>query len=248
MLNITARQDLMRTIVDILTVLVDEARLNFHEDRLEVRVVDPSHVAMIQMEVDSAAFEAWECDEVAIGIELVKLCDLIKLAAEGDSLIEMQYDDNDGRLNIQIGEIDRVIRPLDRQAMLEPRVPDIDLDCKASLAGAKFSRALRAAKQVGDLVTFSLDGQQFSVNVSGDTDAVNVTYEAGELQELVCDSPVKSQYSLQYLAPLAKRIEAMVETVDLNFGENFPLKLEFEFANGAGRCIYFLAPRIEGDA
>ena len=48
MLNITARQDLMRTIVETLGVVVEEARLDFLENGLFVRVVDPSHVAMIK--------------------------------------------------------------------------------------------------------------------------------------------------------------------------------------------------------
>ena len=63
MLNVTARQELMRTIVETLGVVVEEARLDFGEDGLSVRVVDPSHVAMIKMDVDSAAFDSWEVDE-----------------------------------------------------------------------------------------------------------------------------------------------------------------------------------------
>ena len=73
------------------------------------------------------------------------------------------------------------------------------------------------------------------------------SYDAGELQELNCTSPVKSQYSLQYLLPLAKRLEATVDTITARFGENYPLKLEFEFADGGAKVIYFLAPRVEGD-
>ena len=53
----------MRTIVETLGVVVEEARLDFLENGLFVRVVDPSHVAMIKMEVDSAAFDTWEVDE-----------------------------------------------------------------------------------------------------------------------------------------------------------------------------------------
>lgn len=247
MLNITAKQETMRTIIDILTVLVEEAKFNFSEGHIEVRAVDPSHVAMIRMEVDAAAFEAWESEDASVGLELTKLRDLIGLAGAED-LIEMGYDEADGRVNIQVGEINRMIRPLDRTAMLEPRVPGVDLTSRVTLSGVKFSRALRAAKQVGDLVTLSLNAQTFSVHVSGDTDAVNVSYDAGELEDLETDGPVKSQYSLQYLQPMAKRIEGIVESVTVNFGENYPLKLEFEFVGGAGRCIYFLAPRIEGDA
>jgi proliferating cell nuclear antigen len=247
MLNITARQDLMKTIVDILSVLVEEARFKMEDGRLEVRVVDPSHVAMIRMDVDASAFEAFEVESTDIGLELNKLRDLLSLAGAGD-LLEMTFDDAVGQLNIQMGNIHYVLRPLDKAVMPEPRVPPVDLDAKVSLASPDFSQALRAASKIGDLVTLSLDSQEFTVSVAGDTDRVNVTYQAGELLELVCDGSVSSQYSLQYLQPLVKRIEGTVERIDLFFGENKPLKLEFEFAEGAGKCIYFLAPRVEGDA
>ena len=36
----------MSTIVEILGVVIEEARLDFGEDGLAVRVVDPSHVAV----------------------------------------------------------------------------------------------------------------------------------------------------------------------------------------------------------
>ena len=73
MLNVTARQELMSTIVEILGVVVEEARLDFGEDGLAVRVVDPSHVAMIKMDVDSAAFDTWEVDETKLGLEMRKM-------------------------------------------------------------------------------------------------------------------------------------------------------------------------------
>ena len=246
MMNITARQDTVRMMIDILSVLVEEARFNFKDNHLEIRVVDPSHVAMIRMEVDSAAFEAWDVDETSLGLELAPIGKLIGLAVAGD-LLEINYDEGVGLVSIQVGEINRTIRPLDRQAMVEPKVPEIPLDSCAILSGTKFARALRAADQVGDLVTFSLDKNQFVVHVSGDGGAVTVPYEAGELLGLECAKPVKSQYSLQYLLPLATRISSTVEEVKICFGENYPLQIEFEFAEGSGRVIYFLAPRVEGD-
>ena len=52
MLNITAKQDTMRTIVEILTVLVEDAKFKFEEGHIEVRAVDAMHVAMVRMEID----------------------------------------------------------------------------------------------------------------------------------------------------------------------------------------------------
>ena len=69
MMNVTARQDLMSKIVETLMVVVEDARFEFKEDRLQVTVVDASHVAMIDLKVDAAAFDAWEVDESELVLE-----------------------------------------------------------------------------------------------------------------------------------------------------------------------------------
>ena len=91
MLNVTARQELMSTIVEILGVVVEEARLDFGEEGLAVRVVDPSHVAMIKMDVDSAAFDTWEVDETKLGLEMRKMNQFISVGSAGD-MVELTYN------------------------------------------------------------------------------------------------------------------------------------------------------------
>ncbi|HHZ74156.1 MAG TPA: hypothetical protein EYN58_03060, partial [Candidatus Poseidoniales archaeon] len=132
MMNITARQETFRMVIDILSTLVEEARFNFEEDKLVVRVVDPSHVAMIQLEVDSAAFESYDVTESVLGLELSKISKLVQLAGAGD-LIVINYNDSVGKVEFQVGEIERTIRPLDRQNMQEPNVPELDTDISVSL-------------------------------------------------------------------------------------------------------------------
>ena len=245
MLNITTRQDLMRTIVETLGVIVEEALFEIDENALKVRVVDPSHVAMIKMEVDSAAFSTWEVDSTDIGLEVNKIRDLLGLAGPND-LIEMTCDADMGQAKFVIGKIDRIIRPLDNSTLSPPNVPAIDLPCKVTLSGAELAQALKAARQVGDLVHLSLDDKEFTVHVRGGTDEVNVSFGQDELASMECPSAARSQYSLTYLLPMAKIFSAVAE-VDLSFGENLPLNMVFDFHDGAGHVEYFLAPRVEGD-
>ena len=246
MLNITARQDLLTTIFDTLSVVVEEARLDFNEHQLEVRVVDPSHVAMISMDVDSAAFDNWEVDETWLGLELGKMRDLLSLGNAGD-LLEISHDESEGRIKLKMGKIDRVIRPLDHSTVSPPNVPDLELPASVTLTGEDLARALRAARQVGDLVNIALDEDGLTISVTGgDTDSVSVSYSKDEVHELKCEGAVRSQYSLTYLLPIS-RLMTVIDRVTLRFGENFPLKIEYEFADGAASVTYFLAPRIEGD-
>ena len=245
MLNVTARQELMRTIVDTLGVVVEEARLDFGEDGLSVRVVDPSHVAMIKMEVDSAAFDAWEVDETKLGLEMRKMKEIVAIAGAGD-MVELAFNDESGQATINIGRIDLNLRPLDNTTLNPPNVPSLELPCGVTIAGSELAQALRAAKMAGDLVNFSLTDSTFAVNVKGSTDEVNVEFSKDELLAIDCKDAARSQYSLTYLTPMAKVFQG-IENVNLRFGENFPLKLTFDFADGAGHVEYFLAPRVEGD-
>ena len=119
MLNVTARQDLMSKIIETLSVVVEDARFDFGENGLQVRVVDPSHVAMIQMDIDAAAFDTWELDTTSLGLEIRKIKELVSLGGPTD-LIEMAYGDETGVLTVNLGKIDRNIRPLDNSTMTPP--------------------------------------------------------------------------------------------------------------------------------
>ena len=233
----------MKTIVETLGVVVEEARLDFKENGLFVRVVDPSHVAMIKMEVDSAAFDTWEVDETNLGLEIRKLKDMLSLGAT--DMVDLTYNDDTGTATVNIGRIDRNIRPLDNSTLNPPNVPDLELPCGVTISGAELAQALRAGRQVGELVTLSLDDKKFSVNVK-QIDEVHVEFTKEDLVALDCGQAAKSQYSLSYLIPLSKVFQG-IENVNVRFGENFPLKLNFDFADGAGTVEYFLAPRVEND-
>jgi proliferating cell nuclear antigen len=245
MLNVTARQDLISKIIDTLGVVVEDARFDFGEDGLEIRVVDPSHVAMIRMKIDSAAFDTWELDETSLGLELRKIKELVSLGGPTD-LIEMAYGDETGVLTVNLGKIDRNIRPLDNSTMTPPTLPELKLPCKVTISGADFTQALKAARQVGDLVNFSIDENTFTVHVQGSTDSVTVAFNKDELQHMECEKPARSQYSLTYLVPLSK-IFGNLESVNIGFGENYPLSMSFNFHDGAAEVQYFLAPRVEND-
>ena len=112
--------------------------------------------------------------------------------------------------------------------------------------GAELGQALKAAKQVGDLVNFSVDKSSFKVHVRNNTDSVDISFDKDEMDELVCDGPARSQYSLTYLEPLSRRF-GPTDMVTIQFGENFPLAMSFNFYDGAAEVDYFLAPRVESD-
>ncbi len=248
MLRVTANTQLMREIVDLLSVLTEEAKLSWGEKGLTVNVVDGSHVALLSATISDACFETYEVEPVEIGLELGKLRDLLTLAGPGD-LVEIDYDDAVGAVNVRVGEVHRILRGLDTGSMQEPKLPILDFDCSAAIGAEKLSRALRAAKFVGELVDLSLDSKELRVSVTVEAgEGVNVRFESGELSELVCPSPTQGTYSLQFLDPLTRKLASgLTQDIRMQFQDKYPLRLDWNSNDGGASWTYFLAPRVTND-
>ena len=249
MLRVTAKQQLMREIVDLLSVLTEEAKLCWGENGLSTTVVDGSHVALMSVTIADAVFETYEVEEpVEIGLELGKLRDLLTLAGPND-LVEIDYDGATGAINVRVGEVHRILRGLDTGSMAEPRMPELKFDCRAKLSAERLSRALRAAKFVGELVDLSLDKNQVTVSVTVEAgEAVNVRFDAGEMSELIAPKPTQSTYSLQFLEPLSRKLASgLTDEVSIEFQDRYPLRLTWSSNDGGAAWSYFLAPRVSNE-
>ena len=248
MLRVTANTQLMREIVDLLSVLTEEAKMSWGEKGLTVNVVDGSHVALLSATISDACFETYEVEPVEIGLELGKLRDLLTLAGPGD-LVEIDYDDAVGAINVRVGEVHRILRGLDTGSMQDPKLPVLDFDCSAVIGAEKLSRALRAAKFVGELVDLSIDSKEMRVSVTVEAgEGVNVRFESGELSELVCPSPTQGTYSLQFLDPLTRKLASgLTQDIRMQFQDKYPLRLDWNSNDGGASWTYFLAPRVTND-
>ena len=248
MLRVTAKQQLMREIVDLLSVLTEEAKLCWGENGLSTTVVDGSHVALMSVTIADACFETYEVEPVEIGLELGKLRDLLTLAGPND-LVEIDYDGATGAINVRVGEVHRILRGLDTGSMAEPRMPELKFDCRAKLSAERLSRALRAAKFVGELVDLSLDKNQMTFSATVEAgEAVNVRFDAGEMSELIAPKPTQSTYSLQFLEPLSRKLASgLTDEVSLEFQDRYPLRLTWSSNDGGAAWSYFLAPRVSNE-
>ena len=250
MLRVTANTQLMREIVDLLSVLTEEAKMSWGEKGLTVNVVDGSHVALLSCTFSNACFETYEVEPVEIGLELGKLRDLLTLAGSSD-LVEIDCDDAVGTVNIRVGEVHRILRGLDTGTMRGAKLPKLDWAeySSATIGAEKLSRALRAAKFVGELVDLSIDSKELRVSADGLAgESVAVRFESGELSELVCPSPTQCSYSMQFLDPLTRKLASgLTEDVRVRFKEEWPLRLDWDSNDGGASWTYFLAPRVTHD-
>ncbi|GGL29585.1 DNA polymerase sliding clamp [Halarchaeum sp. CBA1220] len=239
--------DTLRDTLDSVSVLVDECKIHLNEDGLEIRAVDPANVGMVDLELSADAFESYEADGGLIGVNLSRLEDIAGMADAGQ-LVQFELDEETRKLHIRIEGLEYTLALIDPDSIRqEPDLPDLDLPAQVVVEGADIDRAVRAADMVSDHIALGVDAEKelFYVDAEGDTDDVHLELEREDLIDLEAGD-ARSLFSLDYLKDMNKALPKDAE-VTLELGEEFPVKLHFDIAEGLGSVTYMLAPRIQSN-
>lgn len=233
--------------LDSVSVLVDECKIRLDEAGLTIRAVDPANAGMVDLRLDASAFESYETDDETIGVNLTRLEDIAGMA-NADDLIHLELDEKTRKLHIQIDGLEYTLALIDPDSIRqEPDLPDIDLPATAVIEGRDIDRAVKAADMVSDHIALGVDADDdyFYVDAEGDTDDVHFELDRDELITLTAGD-AHSLFSLDYLKEMNKAIPNDAE-VSTELGEEFPVNIHFDIAEGDGTVTFVLAPRIQGD-
>jgi proliferating cell nuclear antigen len=237
--------ELLKDAIASLAVINDEVRFKIKPEGISVKTVDPANVAMVIFELGSSAFDEYTADECEIGIDLNKITDLLGITDKGDT-VRMELEEGSRKLLIDVGGLFYTFSLLDPSTIrAEPRIPQLELPVKVVLNGADLRRAVKAAEKISDHMLMGVTGDTFYMEAKGDTDQVRLEMGRDQLIDLKTGE-ASSLFSLEYLIDIVKPTNKVNE-VSLSLGRDFPVIIDFEIANGAGRISYLLAPRIESD-
>ena len=237
--------ELLKDAIASLAVIVDEVRFRIKPEGISVKAVDPANVAMVVFELGSSAFDEYSADESEIGIDLNKITDLLGITDKGDT-VRMELEEGNHKLLIDVGGLSYTLSLLDPSTIrAEPRIPQLELPAKVVMNGADLRRAVKAAEKISDHMIMGVTGDTFYMEAKGDTDQVRLEMGRDQLIDLKTGE-ASSLFSLDYLTDIVKPTNKVNE-VSLSLGRDFPVIIDFEIANGAGRISYLLAPRIESD-
>jgi proliferating cell nuclear antigen len=245
MFHAKIKSETLKGVVDVVSTLVDEAKFNIDADGIELKAVDPAHVAMVDLKVSKAAFEEFTADETELGIDLDKIKEVLRLSRAGD-IIEMEQDEAKNRLVLNVGNITRRMNLVDTAGMSDPKVPNLNLPAKMSVTSDELQKGIRAAESVSDHIALNATPDGFEMYSEGDTDSVSLKLPKDLLISLEVSEKVRSLFPLDYFSNMVRSIPAG-SVVTINLGSDFPVKLEFEIADKQGSVNYLLAPRIESD-
>ncbi|MFQ6072866.1 MAG: DNA polymerase sliding clamp [Methanosarcinales archaeon] len=246
---------ILKQFVNCCSVISKEGLLRIDPNKWRSVISDPANVSMIDITLNNDAFEVYEFEkegeeeeEKKIGLDLNKLADLLKMAEKEDS-VELVIENN--KMNLQIKELKYSVLLLDPDVIKkENDPPQLDPPAQVIITGSEFNRACKAAEKVSKYISLGVEEDSegggpplFYMEAKGDADSVRLEINRDYLIGMKA-STVRSLFSLEYLDQINKAYSKNSE-ITLDLGNDYPLRLTFEIADGFGECVYYLAPRIE---
>jgi proliferating cell nuclear antigen len=245
MFNAKVKSETLKEIIDIISPLVNEIKLNITSKGISIRAVDPAHVAMVDLEVKSNAFEEFKAKEMELGIDMDKLGSIMRLSTAGD-MVSLEYDNDANRLTVRIGNLVRRMGLIDTAGMPDPKMPSLNLPAKVVLKSSEISRGVRASESISDHLALSVNKDTFELFAEGDTDTVNLKLPKDLLVDINAPSKCKSLFSIDYFSNMIKPVKSD-NPLTIHLGTDNPIQVEFDIANKKGHVTYLLAPRIESE-
>ncbi|MGB8218531.1 MAG: DNA polymerase sliding clamp [Candidatus Methanoperedens sp.] len=237
------KSDRLKDSIEILSVMIDEAKFKLTPQGISARAVDAANVAMVSFDLEKDAFESYEATEGELGIDLKKLNGVMEMANKDDN-IELELDEAAHKLIVRMRGLAYTMSLLDPSSIRkEPKIPNLNLAASVVIRGEDIKRAVKAAEKVSDYMALGVKGDVFFMEAEGDTDKVLVEIPKDQLIGIK-SAEVKALFSLEYLLDMSKTAGKSGE-VTLNIGTDYPLKVAFQFAEGHGHAEYMMAPRVD---
>jgi proliferating cell nuclear antigen len=245
MLKAKVKAEVLRTVLDAVAPLVDEVKIQVTPEGLTLKAVDPAHVAMVDLSIGKKAFAEFKGSDMDMGVDLDKLKDILKLAGAQDT-VELEYKEDAHRLVLKVGHITRRMALVDPTNLGDPKVPNLNLPNHVTLRAGELQQGIKASEAVSDHIALLAHGQVFELVADGDTDQVHLRLEGDEIIKIQAPDKSRSLFSLDYFSNMAKVVRS-ADPVTLHLGTDYPVKIEFDIAEGGGHVVYLLAPRIESE-
>ena len=232
--------DVLDRLVTLPSKIVDEVKWELDDKGVNIKVVDPAHVALGDIVLDSDAFESYDPNVEEVGLNCNQLNEFIGIV-DKDETIKIELGDN---IKIEAGNIERKMPALDISSMTEPSIPSLDLPSMVKLEGSELKRGAKATGMISDQIKMNINNDGFIMSIEKDENSIEVDLEKDKLEEHDCGELVKSQFALDYFSDMVRAI-GKNDMIELRLGVDYPFKLMFHWADGLGTATYLLAPRIE---
>jgi len=240
------KAEYLKELYDVVQHIVDEIKITITPSGLQIRAVDPSHVALVDLNLKVEAFEEYKADNTEVCIDVEKLNQVLKLS-KGDDIVSITHDPQINRLILVIDKLTMKMSLLDMKGITDPKVPSLNYTTSVKVPVSSLLYGIKAADTVGEHISIAATKNGLEITCEENTESVRVDIPASDLKEMKFGGEdVKSYFSLHYISSMVRAIGSASEAT-LYIETDYPLKIEFPIAEGKGSVTYLLAPRIENE-
>lgn len=239
-----------KNLLTAISRLIEESDFEITPDAMRLRSMDPSHVAMVDFELQNSAFESYSCTApLKIRVNMNSMLKLLRRVGS-DEHLEIVYDEGTKKIEMTLkGKMmRRFTMPTLEPAEEEVPTPKLTFNTRVKMIAGSFRDMIEDSQAISDNVKFESSVQKFVVNASGELSTATIELEKGSeaLLDLEVKEPSKATFNLNYLAEIIKAGSTASEVVTVEYSTNMPVRIQFEMPQ-QGRLQYYLAPRIEAE-
>jgi proliferating cell nuclear antigen len=260
--TITKTSEIWKSISSAIMTIIDEALFDAGPQGITFRSMDPSHIALIDINWPSSAFEKYHCDStIKFGVRIDEFSKIIKRANANDS-IEIGVVLDNSSLNIKTqgdGYLRNYkMRLIESTGNTSP-LPQMTFDSKIVTGIETLDKILCDVGAISEKITLDSSSSGISTNkktviFSGDSDRgeARVTIDADDdkskvelLEEITIKENSKSTYNIDFISKIIRAIgHQSSNLVTIEYSSNKPLRLEF-LLSGIVKLQFYLAPRVQ---
>jgi proliferating cell nuclear antigen len=243
----TATNQEWRAVAAAIKTLVEEATFEATSEALIFRAMDPSHIALVDLNWPNSAFERYECEKpfkFSVRVE-----DFVKLIGRSDTKdsVEISSTEDDALIfRLKNGYKREFKVHLIESTTSTAPLPKLEFDAKVNMAKNVFEKVLSDISVVADQVTIQASKEALSFSGKSDIGQASIDLEKGGADILELDVRVegKATYNIDYLQNISKAVGSASDTVMFQYSAKKPILLEWRLNAQGAMVRYFLAPRI----
>ncbi len=242
--------EVWKNCIGAISNLIEEADFEINEDGVEMKAMDPSHVALADFQLSAEAFEEYDLEKSReLGVDLTEMDNIMSRAKKSaESILEFKEENNRLNLEFKGTSTKRFSLPLLELEEEELPEPELDFTAEAKVTAGVIKDGLKDVALIGDNVKFELSDGKFIMSIESDTGSAEMELSEGDegLEEINVDEPSSAMYNIDYLEDMVKSASSS-DIVEISHGQDLPVELVFTMAEGKGRLRFLLAPRVEAE-
>lgn len=229
-----------KDLFDTISHIINECKMEFHEDGLKINALDQSHIVFISVDLHYSFFDSYDvpAPETVI-VDSNELINVLRRCGNTDTL-EMMTDDSNLILTFK-GDATKTfrIRLIDNDYDT-PTPPAIDYNVNLKIPSNLIKDTLSDLKLFSDNYRISVDGDYFRMfNTGGFGDTETKYIHGANVTEYV-----EAGYAIDKTMDIF-RLSKLSPEVQVKLGNNIPVTFTFPIGNRDGEVSFLLAPRID---